>query len=44
MPYLGVFRLQFCKSIVIFETSTLEFVKNEFLTSIADFGIGFAFP
>ena len=32
MPYLGIFRLESSKAIVIFEISTLEFIKNEFLT------------
>ena len=32
MPYLGIFDLELKKTIVIFEISTLEFVKNESLT------------
>ena len=32
MPYLGIFRLESSKAIVIFEISTLEFIKNEILT------------
>ena len=31
MPHLDTFGLKFEKSIVLFEVSTLEFVKNEFL-------------
>ena len=29
MPYLGIFRLEFEKTIVIFEISSLEFLKND---------------
>ena len=43
MPYLGIFGLEFQKTIVIFEISTLEFVKNECLTHTMIFGIGSAF-
>ena len=45
MPYLGIFGLEFQKSIVIFEISTLEFsrFKNESLTHTMKFGVGFAF-
>ena len=43
MPYLGMFRLDFEKTIVIFEISTLKFTKNVFLTSARNFGIGSAF-
>ena len=43
MPYLGIFGLQFKKTIVIFEISTLTFVKTESLTHIVDFGIGSTF-
>ena len=32
MSHLDTFGLEFEKSIVLFEVSTLEFVKNEFLT------------
>ena len=32
MPYLGIFGLEFKSNIVIFEISTLKFVKNDFLT------------
>ena len=40
MPYLGRIGLEFLKkTIVIFEISTLEFVKSEFLTHIVNFGI-----
>ena len=40
---MGLFGLEFQKSIVIFEISTLEFVKNESLTYTVNFGIGSAF-
>ena len=43
MPYLGMFGIEFQKSIVIFEISTLEFVKNESFTHTMNFGIGSAF-
>ena len=43
MPYLGIFGLEFWKAIVIFEISTLKFVKYESLTHIVNFGIGSAF-
>ena len=43
MPYLGIFGLEFQKTIVIFEISTLEFVKYESLTHTVNFGIGSAF-
>ena len=43
MPYLGIFDLELKKTIVIFEISTLEFVKNESLTQKVNFGIGSAF-
>ena len=43
MPYLGIFGLEFQKTIVIFEISTLEFVKYESLTHTMNFGIGSAF-
>ena len=42
MP-LGIFGLEFHKSIVIFEISTLEFVKNESLIYTVNFGIGSGF-
>ena len=41
MPYLGIFRLEFQKTIVIFETP--EFAKNESLTHTINSGIGSAF-
>ena len=42
ISYLDIFRfLEF--QIVIFEISTLEFVKNDFSTHTENFGIGFAF-
>ena len=43
MFYVGVFRLQFQKTLVVFEISTLKFVKNDFLINTMNFGIGFAF-
>ena len=43
MPYLGIFGLEFQKTIVIFEISTLKSVKTEFLTHTVNFGIGSAF-
>ena len=43
MPYLGIFKQIFQKSIVIFEISTLEFVKNESLTRTVNFGAGSTF-
>ena len=43
MSYLGIFGLEFQKTIVIFEISTLEFVKNESLTHTKNFGIGSTF-
>ena len=43
MPYLGIFGLEFQKTSVIFEISTLEFVKYESLTHTMNFGIGSAF-
>ena len=43
MAYLGIFGLEFQKAIVIFEISTLEFVKNESLTYTVIFGIGSTF-
>ena len=39
----GYFWARISKSIVIFEISTLEFVKNESLTQKVNFGIGSAF-
>ena len=43
MPYLGILGVEFLKNIVIFEISTLEFVKHESLTHTMNFGIGSAF-
>ena len=43
MPYLGIFGLEFWKTIVMFETSTLKFVWNESLNRTVNFGIGSAF-
>ena len=42
MPYLDVFGLEFQKTIVIFEISTLEFAKNEFLNQTVNFDKGSA--
>ena len=39
MPYLGIIWKEFQKAIVIFEISTLEFVKNYCLTYAVNFGI-----
>ena len=43
MPYLGIFGVEFEKTIVIFEISTLKFVINESLAHTVNFGIGSAF-
>ena len=53
MPYLVIFGQKYLilvflgqkykKTIVIFEISTLEFVKNESLTDTMNFGIGSTF-
>ena len=43
MLYLGFLGKYFKKTIVIFEISTLKFVKNESLTHTVNFGIGSAF-
>ena len=43
MTYLGSFGLEFRETIIIFEISTLEFVKNESLTHTVNFAIGSAF-
>ena len=43
MPNLGIFGVEFLKGIVIFEISTLKFVKAESLTHTVNFGIGSAF-
>ena len=40
MPYLGILGLEFQKTIVTFEISTLEFAKNGSLTHTINFGIG----
>ena len=34
MPYLGIFRLEFERAIVIFEISAIEFVKGQSFASI----------
>ena len=43
MPDLDTFRLEIQKTSVIFEISTLDFVKNESLYHTVNFGIGSAF-
>ena len=43
ISYFRISRLEFENNIVIFEISTLELVKNEFLSHTVNFGIGFAF-
>ena len=43
MPYLGIFGLEFLRTIVIFEISNLEFVKHESLTHTMNFAIRSAF-
>ena len=40
MPYSDIFGLEFQKTIVKFEISTLEFAKNESLIHTMNFGIG----
>ena len=39
----GNFQAAISKTIVIFQISALEFVKNEFLAKTVNFGMGFAF-
>ena len=43
MLYLGILRLELQKTVIIFQTSTLEFVQNESLTQTVNFGIGSTF-
>ena len=43
MPYLGIFGVEFQKTIVIFEISTPKFVIHESLIHTVNFGIGSAF-
>ena len=43
MPDLRIFRLEFPKTIVIFEISILKFVISESLTHTVNFGIDSAF-
>ena len=43
MPSLDIFGLEFLKTIVEFEISTLKFVKIKFLTHTVNFGIGCTF-
>ena len=40
---LGIFGLELENNIVIYEISTLEFLKNEFLTHSVNFSVGFGF-
>ena len=42
MPYLGIFGLEFLKTIAIFEIRTLEFNKHESLTYTVNLDIGSA--
>ena len=37
MPYLGILGLEFENTVDIFEISTLNFIKNDFLTIIVNF-------
>ena len=43
MPYLGIFGLEFSKSIVIFKIITLKLVIGESLTRTVNCGIGSTF-
>ena len=43
MTYLGILGVEFWKTTVIFEISTLKFVENESLTHIVNFGTGSTF-
>ena len=44
MAYLGIFGLEFEKTIAMFEITTLvKFNNNQFLTTIVNFGIESAF-
>ena len=43
MPYFGICGIEFLKSIVIFEISTLKLVISETLTHTVNFGIESAF-
>ena len=43
MPYLDYIGLEFGKAIIIFEISTVEFVKIEFLTHAVNFSIEYPF-
>ena len=43
MLYLGIFRLESSKNIVIFKINTFEFAKNELLTYAVSFSIGSTF-
>ena len=40
LPYLGIFGLELEKTLVILDISTVDFIKNEFLTNIDNFNIG----
>lgn len=39
----GYFGLEFQKFFIMFEISTLDFIKNKFLTNTVNFGIGLDF-
>ena len=43
VPYLSILELEFEKAIVVFEISTHEFIKNELLTKLVNFGVVPAF-
>ena len=43
LPYLGIFGLELEKTFLIFKIKTVDFIKNEFLTNIINFGIRSAF-
>ena len=42
MSYFNVFRINLKKNSFIFDISTVEFVKYQFLTNTVNFGIRFA--
>ena len=43
MSYLGIFGIEFYKTIVTFEIRTLKFVISVFLSHTVNYGIGSAF-
>ena len=43
MPYSGIFRLNLSIAIVILKVTTLEHVRNNFLTHAVNFGKGSTF-